>query len=216
RFVRVRLTPPNSLDVVRPTSTAPASRTRRTSAESCVATSSCSGTLACVYGHPATESSSFTPTGTPPKGASRSARAAASCAASSSRYEKALRSERSMAASVTSSSSSGVRSPERNASTSEHASPTHGVSVTSGMLRAPRRRYFGRGRERRDEAQRVLNHGSGVLGGDAGDRVARHDELVPEVHRIEREVRHADVHRNADTDDRRGAQVAEDRIQLGA
>ena len=69
RFVRVRLTPPNSLDVVRPTSTAPASRSRRTSAESCVATSSFSGTLACVYGQPSTESSSFTPTGTPPNGA---------------------------------------------------------------------------------------------------------------------------------------------------
>ena len=78
RTVRVTLTPPNSDAVVWPTSTAPPrSRMRSTLRFVYLATRSLNGTDASVYGHPATASSSFTPTGTPPNGRFTSARAAA-------------------------------------------------------------------------------------------------------------------------------------------
>src|SRR5262249_26558999 len=179
RFVRVRFTPPNSLDVVRPTSTAPASRKRCTSSESWVATWSFSGTLACVYGQPATESSSLTPTGTPPNDVLTSARVAASRAASTSRCENALSSEASIATSVASSSSAGVRSPDRNASTSEHASPSHGVSVMRRMLRAPCRGDFYRRRQRRDQTEGVLEYGFRIFGGGGGGGGGRPSRLGP-------------------------------------
>ena len=63
------LTPPNSLAVVCPASTAPpAPLIRSTIVEVTSLTSSRSGTEAWVYGQPATWSSSFTPIGTPPNG----------------------------------------------------------------------------------------------------------------------------------------------------
>src|SRR5581483_10222090 len=85
---------------------------------------------ASVNGHPSTGSSSLIAVGTPPNGMETSALAAAARAASVSTYVKAFRSDRSMAASVASSSSTGDRSPFRNASTSEQASPCQGVSGT--------------------------------------------------------------------------------------
>jgi acyl-CoA thioesterase len=84
---------------------------------------------ASVAGHPATLSSSFTPVGTPPNGSETSAAAAAARARSGSTNDTALISLASMAASTASSSSAGERSPDRKASTSEQASPNHGVSV---------------------------------------------------------------------------------------
>ena len=81
--VRVTLTPPNSLAVVWPASTAPPwSTSRVTSVEVYVATSSANTTLALVAGQPVTWSSSLTPMGTPPKGFDTSAAAAAARAAS--------------------------------------------------------------------------------------------------------------------------------------
>src|SRR5690606_9549845 len=50
-------------------------------------------------------------------------------ARSASRYEKQFSSLESMAARTASSSSAGDRSPARNASTSEHASPVQGASA---------------------------------------------------------------------------------------
>ncbi len=82
-----------------------------------------------MSGQPSTASSSFTPIGTPPKGSCTSAAAAAARAASVSRKQNAFNSERSIAASVASSSSTGVRSPARKASTREQASPDQGASV---------------------------------------------------------------------------------------
>src|SRR5688572_27697657 len=76
RLVRVRFTPPNSLDVVRPGSTAPAARTRVTNVESYGATRSFRGTDASVKGQPSTRSSSFTAIATPPNGRDTSERAA--------------------------------------------------------------------------------------------------------------------------------------------
>ena len=57
---------------------------------------------------------------------------------------------------------------------------------------------------------------SRVVGRHAGDRVARDHDLVAAVDRVEREVGHADVDRHADADDRRDAEVAQDRIELRA
>ena len=53
------------------------------------------------------------------------------------RSEKQFRSEASMAASVASSSSTGERSPARNASTSEDASPVHGPSLALSDMPFP-------------------------------------------------------------------------------
>src|SRR6476646_7655811 len=90
---------------------------------------------ASVYGHPATGSNSLMPIGTPPNGLDTSAASARSLAWSGSRNVKQFSSDRSMAASVASSSSTGDRSPDRKASTSEHVSPSHGVSDMSRTLR---------------------------------------------------------------------------------
>src|SRR6478672_7090912 len=139
-LVDVRLMPPNSDAVVRPIGIAPATRSRATLVESWSAISSRSVSDASVAGHPATLSSSFTPIGTPPKGWVTSAFAAAFRAPSGSRNEKALTSDASIAASVASSSSTGERSPLRNASTSETVSPDQGASTMgaepSGTSRA--------------------------------------------------------------------------------
>ena len=139
--------PPNSDAVVSPIGTAPAVRRRATLVESWSAISSRNVSDASVAGQPATSSSSFTPMGTPPNGRLTSAPAAARRASSGSRYENALMSERSMAARVASSSSTGERSPVRNASTSETASPDQGVSVMTATLSPVRSRLcetFGR------------------------------------------------------------------------
>ncbi len=74
-------------------------------------------------GQPATWSSSLTPIGTPPNGSDTSAAAAAAVARSRSRWQNAFSGLASMAAKTASSSSTGERSPRRNASTSEQASP---------------------------------------------------------------------------------------------
>ena len=76
-LVYVRLMPPNSLAVVRPTSTAPAARNRCTTVASCGATRSRRTRHASVCGQPPTSVSSLTPTGTPPNGSETSALAAA-------------------------------------------------------------------------------------------------------------------------------------------
>ncbi len=131
-LVRLRLTPPNSLAVVWPASTAPPRATIRcTIVAVWVATRSRNGTDASVSGHPSTWVSSFTPMGTPPNGKVTSAAAAADRAASRSSKHTAFRSLASTAAKVASSSSTGDRSPERNASTNPTASPVH-VSLTHG------------------------------------------------------------------------------------
>ena len=134
-LVTLTLRPPNSLAVVAPTGTTPPAASRRSTwCEVVVATRSRWTSEASVHGQPATGSSSLIPVGTPPKGRVTSASAAALRARSGSRWAKALRSEASMAASVASSSSTGERSPARNASTREQASPCQGASgVWSGM-----------------------------------------------------------------------------------
>src|SRR4051794_16159441 len=71
--VYVTLMPPNSLAVVRPHSTPPASRRRATIVASCDATRSANTRHASVSGHPRTAVSSFTPIGTPPNGSDTSA-----------------------------------------------------------------------------------------------------------------------------------------------
>jgi hypothetical protein len=96
--VRVTLTPPNSLAVVCPASTAPPwSRIRCTMTDVCVATLSLKTTHASVSGQPATSSSSFTPIGTPPNGSDTSARRAAASASSRGVKLKAFRSLASIA-----------------------------------------------------------------------------------------------------------------------
>ena len=59
------MTDPYSGDVVSPTNTAPAARSRAVSVASWSARSSANGTDACVSGQPCTCASSFTPIGTP-------------------------------------------------------------------------------------------------------------------------------------------------------
>ncbi len=83
-LVTLTLSPPNSLAVVCPTGTAPAAWMRCIMVEVNVARRSANTSDASVAGHPSTESSSFTPIGTPPKGCDTSADAAASRARSSS------------------------------------------------------------------------------------------------------------------------------------
>ena len=130
-FVTLTFRPPNSLAVVSPTGTAPPVPTRRsTNVLVWVAMRSRKTRDPSVAGHPVTDSSSFTPTGSPPKGRETSARSAACNARSPSRYENALSELLAIAASDASSSSRGERSPWRNASTSEHASSVHVASVT--------------------------------------------------------------------------------------
>ncbi len=129
-FVTLTLRPPNSEAVVRPTGTAPPSPVNRfTTSAVRVAMRSLNTSDAPVSGQPSTASSSLMPTGTPPNGLDTSASLAAASARSGSRNEKQLRSLRSMAASVACSSSTGERSPARNASTREQASSNQGVSV---------------------------------------------------------------------------------------
>ena len=72
------------------------------------------------------------PIGTPPNGNDTSAELAAAIARSGSTDVNAFSSLPSIAAKVDSSSSTGDRSPERNASTSEHVSPSQGVSAMAG------------------------------------------------------------------------------------
>ena len=129
RRLTLTLRPPNSEAKVRPTGFAPpCSTTRLIIVPVWVAVRSLKTSEASVAGHPSTESSSFTPNGTPPKGCETSAASARARAPSGSRNVKALRSLASMAASEASSSSTGERSPLRKASTSEQASPVQGVS----------------------------------------------------------------------------------------
>ena len=146
-FVTLTLSPPNSLAVVGPTGTRrPAEQAldhRRVGDRDAVRYTS----DASVAGQPATGSNSLIPVGTPPNGSETSARAAAARARSGSRYENTFRSEASIAASVASSSSSGDRSPVRKASTSEHASPCHGMSDMAAIMppvraHAPSRRNW--------------------------------------------------------------------------
>ncbi|CAB4616545.1 unannotated protein [freshwater metagenome] len=128
--VRVRLTPPNSLAVVRPNATAPPrSVMRATGMLVFVAMRSINGIDASVSGQPRTESSSFTPIGIPPKGSEMSADAARSIAPSVSTKETALSPLALIAFSVACISSFGCLRPARYSSTSEHASPCHGESV---------------------------------------------------------------------------------------
>src|SRR6476469_3060288 len=86
-FVDVRLMPPNSDAVVSPIGIAPATRRRATFVESWSAISWRRVREASVAGQPATLSSSFTPSGTPPNGWLTSAFAAALRAPSASRWE---------------------------------------------------------------------------------------------------------------------------------
>ena len=79
-----------------------------------------------MYGHPSTDSSSFTPMGTPPKGRETSTVSATARAASASTWLKAFRPEDSMAASDASRASAGLIVRARKASTREQASPSHG------------------------------------------------------------------------------------------
>ena len=130
-FVTLTLSPPNSLAVVRPTAVAPPRpSSRSTKVLVCVATRSRNTRDPSVAGHPATGSSSFTPTGTPPNGIETSACSAAFSARSASRNEKAFSELCAIAARLASSSSRGERSPRRKASTSEQASSVH-VSVSA-------------------------------------------------------------------------------------
>ena len=91
-----------------------------------------------MSGQPVTWSSSFTPIGTPPNGLVHvGAAAAARSACSRARWQNAFRSLASMAAYVAASSSTGERSPLRNSSTNEQASPCHGVSPMRGTVQRP-------------------------------------------------------------------------------
>ena len=130
RTVRVMLTPPNSLAVVRPNATAPPSLViRSTWMLVFVAMRSLNGTDASVSGQPFTGSSSLMPSGTPPKGSETSAEAARLSAPSASTNDTAFNELAETAARVACISSFGDLRPARNSSTSEHASPCHGVSV---------------------------------------------------------------------------------------
>ena len=151
--MRVTLTPPNSEAVVCPASTAPPrSRMRWTIVDVAVAIWSANGTEAWVYGQPATSSSSLTPIGTPPNGSETSATPAAIVARSRSTWLKAFSGLASIAANTASSSSTGERSPRRKASTSEQASPVHGVSP----MRSERSRRTGAtGNEPSDDRPRI-------------------------------------------------------------
>ena len=136
RTVRVTLTPPYSLAVVSAKLFAPAACNRDTIVEVCVALTSANGTDASVAGQPLTWSSSFTPIGTPPKGSDTSALSARESAASASTNEMAFRLDACTAAKVACNSSRGDLRPVRNSSTSEQASPSHGVSVIKEELTA--------------------------------------------------------------------------------
>ena len=154
--VRVTFTPPNSDAVVWPTRTAPPrSRARPGFVLVTVAISSRKTTQAWVSGHPSTWSSSFTPIGTPPNGFDTSAERAAASACSRCRCENTFNSLASMAAYTAVSSSDGLRSPDRNASTRLHASPCHGPSaVTPAMGGTVVRRGSARPRGRRRHPRR--------------------------------------------------------------
>src|SRR6266508_969268 len=95
---------------------------------------------AAVFGQPSTNESSLMPTGTPPKGSEMSAASADALAELGSRCGNAPRLLRSMAARTDSSSSRGERSPDRNASTREHASPCQGGSAVIATVASRRRR----------------------------------------------------------------------------
>ena len=130
KTVRVMLTPPNSLAVHKPMWFAPPiSVARCTITDVCVALRSAKTTQASVYGQPLTASSSLTPSGTPPKGLVMSADFALSSAPCGSRNENAFKLLLSIAASEACNSSTGERSLDLKASTSETASPSHGESV---------------------------------------------------------------------------------------
>src|SRR5437660_1428383 len=134
RRVTLTFRPPNSLAVVWPVSTAPAARRRLMTVASWVDTRSEKTRLASLSGQPSTGSSSLTPTGSPPSGAETSAPATLARAASASKWQKALSRLAPMADRVASSSSKGERSPARNESIREQASPCHG-SVMAPTLR---------------------------------------------------------------------------------
>src|SRR5690606_3616213 len=136
--VTLTFSPPNSDAVVNPTGLAPPSwMKRRVVSEVKDATWSLNTSDAPVSGHPCTCSSSLMPTGTPPNGLVRSACRAAANARSGSRNEKQFRSLAAIASSVAWSSSAGDRSPARNASTREHASPSQGPSEDAEAEGAP-------------------------------------------------------------------------------
>ena len=124
--VRVTFVPPNSLAVHRPMALAPPIIVARsTISEVCVALRSANTTQASVSGQPLTESSSFTPSGTPPNGFDMSADLARARAPSASRNENALSVLAAIAANDASSSSTGEICLARNARTNEQASPSH-------------------------------------------------------------------------------------------
>ena len=143
-FVRLRLTPPNSLAVVWPANTAPPRVTIRSTivAVSWPGVHATEPTPRC----PATPRPASVPS---PRSArrrtawSRRQSAAARRAASRSSKHTALRSLASTAANTASSSSTGERSPERNASTSPTASPVHVSLHAARTVRAAydRRRH---------------------------------------------------------------------------
>ncbi len=145
RYVRVQFTEPNSGDVVSPTNTAPAARSRATSVQSRSATS-CSNTRdACVFGQPRTCASSLTPIGTPAHGPGSSPLAivasmpaACACAESTSRNANALSSGSSSSTRTrnASSTSDDFNSPARMASASCHASLSHIFVLTTPPSRA--------------------------------------------------------------------------------
>src|SRR5690606_15222954 len=113
----------------------PADRSRRSIVPVWAPLRSANTSEASVSGQPSTLSSSLIPTGTPPQGSDGSAVAAAARAPSGSRKDQAFSSDASMAARQASSSSAGERSPDRKASTREHASPVQGVSAMAGHPR---------------------------------------------------------------------------------
>src|SRR5438270_2082521 len=171
RRVTLTLSPPNSLAVVWPASTAPAARSRSMTVASWPETRSAKARDASVRGQPATGSSSLTAMGSPPRGAFTSARAAAARALSPSRWVKALSVLVPMAARVASSSSAGERSPVRKASTSEQASSDQGASamgVTLGEGAVPAYSPREAGRALGRLARADGGHAVPVLGGQGG------------------------------------------------
>src|SRR3954468_22763959 len=74
----------------------------------------------------------------------------------------------------------------------------------------------GRYRERGYEGEGVVEHGVGVVGGNAGDGVPWDHDLVAVVHGVEGQVLDGDVHRHTHGDDGRHAHVAQHGIEAGA
>ena len=85
-----------------------------------------------------------------------------------------------------------------------------------GHVLLPRLEQVVGGRDRRQQRQHVVDDRVRVIGGDAGDRVARHHDAVGLVHRVHHEVGDGEVHRDADGDDRRHPEIAQDGVEVGA